>query len=187
MFFAKTPRTPPVTSDSLIKIVTARRQLRLSLIEPNKLRLDFGTSASVVINLIQGQPPAWVSLIPKGEPVLQSQLFAPQLEAAVKRVGAITRKGKDGHEAVRLQFLTNGKLEISACVEEQEISSSIDPVTTMGEVTKIAFNIRYLLVVLNGKNRYHYFLPVHRHRPGRIRVSEITQGADHADAGKLAR
>ena len=149
--FMKTPRTPPVTSDSLIKVVIARRQLRLSLIEPNKLRLDFGTSASVVINLIQGQPPAWVSLIPKGEPILQRQLFAPQLEAAVKRVGAITRKGKDGHEAVRLQFLTNGKLEISACVEDQEISSSIDPVTTMGEVTKIAFNIRYLLDVLNGK------------------------------------
>ena len=185
--FTKTPRTPPITSDSLIKVVTAKRQLRLSLIEPNKLRLDFGTSASVVINLIAGQPPAWVSLIPKGEPILQSQIFAPQLEAAVKRVGAITRKGKDGREAVRMQFLTNGKLEISASIEDQEISSSIDPVTTMGEVTKIAFNIRYLLDVLNGKTGIITFSRYTDTGPAVFEYQKLPKVLDHADVGKLAR
>ena len=58
----------------------------MSVIGDNKLRLDFGTSASVIINLIMGKPPEWLALIPKGEPILQSQIFAPQLEAAAKRV-----------------------------------------------------------------------------------------------------
>ena len=42
--FKKTPRTPPSTAESMIKVVTAKRQLRMSLIGDNKLRLDFGTS-----------------------------------------------------------------------------------------------------------------------------------------------
>ena len=64
--FAKTPRTPPSTAQSLIKVVTAKRQLRMSIIGDNKLRLDFGTSASVVINLTLGKPPEWLALNPEG-------------------------------------------------------------------------------------------------------------------------
>ena len=75
--FKKTPRTPPSTAGSLVQVVTSKRQLRMSAIGDNKLRLDFGTSASVVINLIMGKPPEWLALIPKGEPILQSQIFAP--------------------------------------------------------------------------------------------------------------
>ena len=45
--FKKTPRTPPNAAESMIKVVTAKRQLRMSLLDDNKLRLDFGTSASL--------------------------------------------------------------------------------------------------------------------------------------------
>jgi DNA polymerase III sliding clamp (beta) subunit (PCNA family) len=145
--FAKTPRTPPATSLSLIKVVTAKRQLRMSIIGDNKLRLDFGTSASVVINLIPGKPPEWLALIPKGEPLLQSQIFAPQLEAAVKRVRITAKEGSD---AVRLEF-ADGKLKVSARGGDQEISSSIDTVHTHGEPTRIAINQKYVLGYLNGK------------------------------------
>ena len=120
--FKKTPRTPPTTAESLIKVVTAKRQLRMSVIGENKLRLDFGTNASVVINLITGKPPEWLALIPKGEPILQSQIFAPQLEAAVKRVRTVA---KDGSGIVRLEF-ADGKLKVSAKGGDQEISSAID-------------------------------------------------------------
>ena len=145
--FAKTPRTPPTTSQSLIKVVTAKRQLRMSIIGDNKLRLDFGTSASVVINLTLGKPPEWLQLIPKGEPMLQSQIFGPQLEAAVKRVRIIAKEGSD---AVRLEF-ADGKLKVSAKGGDQEISSTIDTVHTQGEATRIAINQKYVLGYLNGK------------------------------------
>ena len=145
--FAKTPRTPPATAQSLVKVVTAKRQLRMSIIGDNKLRMGFGTSASVVINLISGKPPEWLALIPKGEPILQSQIFAPQLEAAVKRVRIIAKEGTD---AVRLEF-ADGKLKISAKGGDQEISSTIDTVHTQGEATRIAINQKYVLGYLSGK------------------------------------
>jgi DNA polymerase III sliding clamp (beta) subunit (PCNA family) len=145
--FAKTPRTPPATAASLVKVVTAKRQLRMSIIGENKLRLDFGTSASVVINLIAGKPPEWLALIPKGEPMLQSQIFAPQLEAAVKRVRIIA---KEGNDAVRMEF-ADGKLKVSAKGGDQEISTTIDTVHTQGDATRIAINQKYVLGYVSGK------------------------------------
>jgi DNA polymerase III sliding clamp (beta) subunit (PCNA family) len=145
--FWKTPRTPPPTAGSLVQVVTAKRQLRMSVIGDNKLRLDFGTSASVVMNLIMGKPPEWLALIPKGEPILQSQLFAPQLEAAVKRVRDIAR---DGSGIVRMEF-ADGKLKVSARGEDQEISSTIDTILTHWEPGRTAINQSYLLDFVSGK------------------------------------
>ena len=145
--FAKTPRTPPSTADSLIKVITAKRQLHMALIGENKLRLDFGPSASVVINLIAGNPPEWLKLIPKGEPILQSQLFAQQFEAAVKRVRGIAR---DGSGIVRLEF-ADGKLKVSARGDDQEISATLDTLNTQGAPGRTALNQKYLLDYLSGK------------------------------------
>jgi len=145
--FAKTPRTPPSSADSLIPIITARRQLHMALAGENKVRLDLGRTASVVINLIAGTPPEWLKLIPKGEPILQSQVFAPQLEAAVKRVRAIA---KDGKGIVRMVF-ADGNLTVSAKNEEQEISATIDTLNTQGEPGRTALNYSYLLDYLSGK------------------------------------
>jgi len=145
--FAKTPRTPPSTADSLIKVITAKRQLHMAAIGDYKLRMDFGTAASVVINLIQGEPPRWLDLIPRGEPVLQSQLFAPQLEAAAKRVRTIA---KDGSGIVRLEF-AGGKLKVSAKGDDQEISATMDALNTQGEPGRTALDQKYLIGYLSGK------------------------------------
>ena len=145
--FAKTPRTPPTTADSLIPLIIAKRQLHMALIGDNKIRVDFGQTASVVINLIQGSPPDFLALIPKGEPVLQSQLFAPQLEAAVKRVRDIA---KDGNDIVRMVF-TDGKLTVSAKGDEQEISATMDTLNTQGEPGRTALSYKYILEYLSGK------------------------------------
>ena len=145
--FAKTPRTPPATPQSLIKAVTAKRQLRMSIIGDNKLRLDFGTSASVIINLIAGKPPEWLALIPKGEPMLQSQIFALQLEAAVKRVRIIAKEGTD---AVRLEF-ADGKLKSIRQGRRpgNQLHHRHDP--HPGEPRRIAINQKYVLGYLSGK------------------------------------
>jgi len=145
--FDKTPRTPPSTADSLISVITAKRQIHMALIGENKLKVDFGESASVVINLIQGNPPEWLQLIPKGQPTLQSHLFAPQLEAAVKRVRDVAR---DGSGIVRMVF-ADGKLTVSATGEEQEIRATLDVIRTQGEPGRTAINYTYLLRYLAGK------------------------------------
>jgi len=144
---AKTPRTPPSSADSLIPIVTAKRQLHMALAGENKVRLDFGRTASVVINLVQGSPPDFLKLIPKGEPILQSQVFAPQLEAAVKRVRTVA---KDGKGIVRMVF-ADGNLTVSATGEDQEISATIDTLNTQGEPGRTALDQKYLLDYLSGK------------------------------------
>jgi hypothetical protein len=79
--------------------------------------------------------------------MLQSQIFAPQLEAAVKRVRIIAKEGTD---AVRLEF-AGGKLKVSARGGDQEISSTIDTIHTQGEATRIALNQKYILGYLSGK------------------------------------
>jgi DNA polymerase III sliding clamp (beta) subunit (PCNA family) len=147
--FKKTPRTPPAssTAGSLVQVVTAKRNLHMSLIEDNKLRLDFGTSASVVMSLIAGDPPQWLSLVPQGEPILQSHLFAPQLEVAVKRVQGIA---KDNNGIVRMEF-AEGKVKVSAAASDQEISSVIDTINTQGEPSRLGLNVKYLLEFVSGK------------------------------------
>ena len=145
--FSKTPRTPPSSADSLIPIITAKRQLHMALAGENKVRLDLGRTASVVINLVQGSPPDFLKLIPKGEPILQSQVFAPQLEAAVKRVRAIA---KDGKNIVRLVF-ADGNLTVSAKAEDQDISATVDTLNTQGEPGRTALDYTYLLDYLSGK------------------------------------
>lgn len=145
--FAKTPRTPPTNVDSLIPIITAKRQLHMALMGDSKLRVDFGTTASVIINLVAGSPPDFLKLIPKGEPVLQSQVFAPQLEAAVKRVRDIA---KDGTGIVRMVF-ADGHLTISARADDQKISATMDALNTQGEPGRIALNYSQLLEYLAGK------------------------------------
>ena len=145
--FAKTPRTPPSSADSLIPIIIARRQLHMALAGENKVRVDFGQTASAIINLIAGNPPEWLKLIPKGEPTLQSQVFAPQLEAAVRRVGSIA---KDGKGIIRMVF-ADGNLTVSAKAEDQEISATMDTLNTQGEPGRMALNLKYLLDFLSGK------------------------------------
>ncbi len=149
----KIPRNPPSGGDSLIPILVAKRMAKVSLLaredEIEKVSFDLG-SASVMIKLIAGKPPEWLALIPKGEPILQSTIFALQLEAAVKRVKSIV-DGKKGDSIVRVVF-ADGKITLStSAAEEGEISTTINAVHTMGEPGRTALNYNYLLRYLAGK------------------------------------
>jgi len=151
--FSKTPRTPPANATSLIPVITAKRQLHVALIgdseQTSKVRFDFGRTASAVINLIQGTYPnhRQLQLIPEGEPLLQSDIFAPQFEAAVKRVRAIA---KDGHGIVRLEF-ADGKVAVSAMSGDQNLKAFVDVINTQGEPGRTALNVKYLADFLAGK------------------------------------
>ncbi|MQY72176.1 MAG: hypothetical protein GH142_00695, partial [Dehalococcoidia bacterium] len=82
---AKTPRHPP-QGDALVPIMVAKRQIQVALDGKRGLKIVFGPTASVIVKLVEGNPPAWLKLIPKEEPVLKVQLFAREFETAVRRV-----------------------------------------------------------------------------------------------------
>ncbi|MDD5701377.1 MAG: DNA polymerase III subunit beta [Dehalococcoidales bacterium] len=145
--FKKTPRTPPSNADTLVQAITSKRLLRVALVGDNKIRMDFGTTATIYINLIEGNPPEWLALIPKGEPVLQCQLFVPQFEAAVKRVRDIA---KEGSGLVRME-LSDGRLKLSAKKDAQEVSTSVGTILSQGEPGRTALNQQYLVEYLSGK------------------------------------
>jgi DNA polymerase III sliding clamp (beta) subunit (PCNA family) len=146
--FSKTPRTPPGNAQSVSQLITAKRNLRVSLMGESKLRMDFGISASVVANLIDGKIPNYNQMVPSGEPILKSDLSAPHFEAAVQRVKKVA---KAGNGIVRLEF-ANGQLNVSASHEDDEIFCTIDVIHTQGEPSSIALNEKYLLEYLKGKD-----------------------------------
>ncbi len=142
--FAKTPREPS-TADTLVKAITARRQLHIALID-GKIKVDFGPY-SVLIRLIEGKFPEVFQLIPKGEPILQSQVFAPQFEAALRRVKDVA---KSGSGMVRLDF-ANGAVTISAKGDDKDIRATLDTLNTKGEPQSVGLDVKYLLEYFSKK------------------------------------
>ncbi len=142
----KTPRNSPV-SDSLIPALMAKKQASVAIDGKKGLRFVFGDSATAVIHLIQGEPPAWIKLIPKEEPVLQALVMASQLELAVRRV---MRVAVESNGIVRMVFNDSTAI-ISARHDGQEVESSIRVMSSQGAPTKVGLNANYLLEYLKGK------------------------------------
>ncbi len=144
--FAKTAREPS-SSDTLIEAITAKRRLYFSIID-GKLKVDFGQDYSVVIKLIESTFPEILGIIPKGEPIMQSQVFAPQFEAALRRVKDVA---KSGSGMVRLDFATDGALTLSAQGADNDISGTLNTLSTKGEPHSVGIDIKYLLEYFSKK------------------------------------
>ena len=71
---------------------------------------------------------------PERESCCRASIFAPQLEAAIKRVHTIA---KDDSDIVRMEF-ADGKVKLSARGGGQEISTTIDAILTQGEPGRTA-------------------------------------------------
>ena len=144
----KTPRVAPLES-SLVRVITARRQLELSLggglLKVELLKAKFGRAA-LVIQLIQGTPPNFKQLIPSETP-LKVQVFAADLERAVRRLQGIA---KDGSGIVRLTW-TEDTMTVSAKSEDKGEAEAQVSVKTEGGPGRVAVNVRYLLDYLQGK------------------------------------
>ena len=142
----KTPRTPPET-DALVAAIMAKKHAMVALDKDRGLRFRFGDDTTAIIKLVQGDPPAWLKLLPKGEPLLQVNLFATDLEPAVRRVAQVANASKG---IVRMVF-NDGTATIAAKSEDQEVQSSIKVDMQTGEPNKFALNIEYLLDYLRDK------------------------------------
>ncbi len=144
---SKTPRTPP-HGDNLTEIVLAKRQVRVGLDGKRGLRVEFGPNVSVIVKLVEGNPPAWLKLIPKDEPILKTQLFARELETAVRRVSDVASQNSG---IVRLQF-QDGTATVSAKADGREVSAKISVLDMQGAPNRLALNVGYLTEYLSDKD-----------------------------------
>ncbi len=142
----KTPRTPPV-SDSLISVIMAKKQATVALDSERGLRFVFGDSTTAIVKMVQGNPPEWLKLIPKQEPVLQASVMGSQLELAVRRV---SRVALEGSKIVRMVF-NDDTATISAKHEDQEVESTIKVLASQGTPGKVGLNANFVLNYLKGK------------------------------------
>lgn len=143
----QTPRTPP-QGDSLVPIVLAKRQVQIALDNNRGMRLGLGPKASVIVKLVQGNPPAWLKLIPKDEPVLKVQLFAREFETAVRRVSNVAYQGSG---IVRLIFADDG-CTVAAKADVNEISAKIAVLDAQGTPNRVGMGVGYLSNYLKDKD-----------------------------------
>lgn len=146
LLWEKTPRTPPA-SDSLIPILMAKKQATVAFDSDKGLRFIFGDSTTAIVKLIQGDPPAWLKLMPKEEPVLQASLMGAQLELALRRV---LRVALEGSKIVRMEF-NDDTATVSAKYGDEEVESTVKVWAMQGAPNRVGLNVHYLLEYLKGK------------------------------------
>jgi len=135
--------------DSLVNLVMSKRLMDVALVEAQGsqagiLRMCF-SGVTVLIKLIQGNPPNFKQLIPEDIPT-QVRFFPGDLERAVKRLSAIARQGSG---IVRLTW-SNDTMTVSASDEEAGKVEGTLPVQA-DSPNKVALNVKYLLEYLDGK------------------------------------
>jgi DNA polymerase-3 subunit beta len=129
---------------SVAELVVSRRPMELQVGEKG-LRVHFG-EMTVWLQLIQGNYPNYVQLIPTG---YKSRLtfVAEDLTRAVKTVAGMA---KDGSGIVRLRYETERLTLSSAAAEVGNVETSA-PIQLEGEAGHIAFDRRNLLEYLKGR------------------------------------
>lgn len=144
--WAKTPRTPPSSND-FIPVITAKKNLAVSLANDDSiLRVGFGI-ARIIIKLIQGKPPEWLQLVPTTPPILKVMVLGGDFERAVKRVKDMASAGSG---VVRLEFSDN-TMTVSAKAEGNEVRVHVPVMNSEGETTRVAIYASYLLDYLRSK------------------------------------
>ncbi len=145
----KTPRTPP-PAEALVQVLVAKKFARVAYADKEDkqaLRFEFERGTTAIIKLVGGKYPDYLKLIPKGKPKLEIQVFAPDLELAVRRVAGVAKAGLGG---VTLEF-EDGQATISAKHEDQEIKTTITTLGSKGVPARIALSADYLTSYLSGK------------------------------------
>ena len=144
---AKTPRTP-APGEALVSKMLARRQLQIAMDGKRGMRVRFSPTVSSIVKLVDGQPPSWLKLIPKDEPVIKGLIFARELQTAVKRVSDVAHNGSG---IVRLEF-EDGSARISAKDDGSEVSSKVSCLELEGAPNRFALNVKYLTEYLGDKD-----------------------------------
>jgi len=144
---AKTQRQPDLV-DALVPTILSKRWLRVAFDGKRGMRVVVSPTVSLIVKLLEGQPPSWHKITPKEEPILTVSLFARELETAVRRVSNVAHQGSG---IVRLLF-HDGTGIISAKAEGREVSAKITAIDLMGAPNRFALNVKYLTEYLRDKD-----------------------------------
>jgi DNA polymerase-3 subunit beta len=136
---------PLPQGDSLISQIVGKREMWLTL-DNGVFSARFGR-ITLISQLIQGTYPDYKKLIPE-EPPLKVQVFAGELERAVRQLGEIARDSKG---AVRLSW-DETTMTVAAKSEDKGKSEAKIAVRAEGGPGKTAIQINYLLGYLKGKD-----------------------------------
>ena len=139
----RAPRTAPA-ADSLVQLVTARRQLVLALGD-GLLEARFG-SVCMIAKLIEGSPPNFRQLIPQDAPH-KVRALAPDFERALRQVREVA---KDSYGTVRLIW-SEAEMTVQAKGKEKGEVETAFSVETEGGPGRIAVNCSYMLDYLRSK------------------------------------
>lgn len=142
----KIPRTPP-PAEALVPILMAKQHAMVAHDGKLGLRFQFANNTAAIIHLVDGKPPDWLKLVPKGEPILQVHVLAEDLEVAVRRVMGVAQ---DEAGIVRIAF-KDDTATVSAKSDGQKVESSFKTMDSSGTPNRIALNVSYLLRYLSGK------------------------------------
>ena len=142
----KTPRTPP-PAETLIPVLMAKKHAMVGYDGKEGLRIQFENNTAAIIKLISGNPPDWLKLVPKEEPILQVHVLAEDLEVAVRRVRGVAQ---DANGLIRFDF-KDDTATLSAKSDGQKVETSFKTVESSGTPNKFALNVAYLLDYLSGK------------------------------------
>jgi len=142
----KTPRTPPQT-EALVPALLAKKNVMVGYDGKLGLRFQYDKDTTAIIKLVDGQPPDWLKLVPKGEPILNVHLMAMDLEVAVRRVAVVALDGKG---IVRIAFKED-RATVSATSDGHKVESSFQVMEKAETPQKFGLNVNYLLGYLGGK------------------------------------
>jgi len=142
----KTPRTPP-PAEALVPVLMAKKYAMVAHDGKLGLRFQFENNTAAIIHLVSGNPPDWLKLVPKEEPILQVHVMAEDLEVAVRRVMGVAQ---DESGIVRIAF-KDDKATVSAKSEGQKVENSFKTMDSSGTPNRFALNVSYLLRYLSGK------------------------------------
>ncbi len=142
----KSPRAA-LSTDALIPALTAKKMVNISVDGEKGIQFRFARGLTAIVKLIQGNPPDFLKLIPKDEPVLKASFYAPELEVAINRVKSMASEGAG---MVRMDF-KDSQATIWAGDGDLRAESSISTLNAEGVPNKLAINAKYILDYLNGK------------------------------------
>jgi DNA polymerase-3 subunit beta len=130
--------------NSLISQIIGKREINLA-IGDGVICARFGR-VTFIVKLIQGTPPNFRQLIPS-DPPLKVQVFASDMERAVRRLRDIA---EDSKGIIRFTW-TESAMTLSAKSDEKGSVEAEVPVKAEGGTGRVALNAGYLLEYLKGR------------------------------------
>ncbi len=142
----KTPRIPP-PAEALVTALMAKKMVMLGHNGKDGLIFQFDSGTTAFVKLVNGNPPDFLKLIPKEEPILKVHFLAEDLALAVRRVAGVAM---DANGIVRMEF-KDDQATISSKSNGHKVESTFQTMECTGAPNIVGLNALYLGQYLSDK------------------------------------